>query len=205
MSHPYVCHDSVIHVPWRIHTCDITNSYVWHDLYGLHSRHQRQGMCFSYVWHDSSICVPWLIHTCAMTHSYVWHYQYVCVTLPIHTSEMNYMWLHSRHEGKIWVIHKCDMNYPYVCHDSFIHVPWLIHTCDITNLYLWHVATEETRMARHLRQKVEERERKRLFSFQGTPWSIHGTRVNETCRTRGWVMWYIRRCHDKFECVMARI
>jgi len=42
---------AVIRVPWRIHMCDMTHSYVWHDAF---------------------ICVTWLIHMCDMTHSYVW-------------------------------------------------------------------------------------------------------------------------------------
>ena len=39
-------------VTWIIHVCDLTHSFVWHDLF---------------------ICVTWLIHVYDMTHSYVWH------------------------------------------------------------------------------------------------------------------------------------
>jgi len=52
MTHTYVWHDLYICVTWLIHKCDMTHSYVWHDSY---------------------ICVTWLIHMCDMTHTYVWH------------------------------------------------------------------------------------------------------------------------------------
>ena len=58
-----MCHDSFICVPWLIHICATT---------------------FSYVCHDSFTCVPcdmthsyvtWLIHMCATTHSYTHLFQ----------------------------------------------------------------------------------------------------------------------------------
>jgi len=62
MTHFYVCHDSVLCVPWLISTCesDMTDG--------------AQDMCVMpdlYVCHDSFLCVQWLISMCAMTHFYV--------------------------------------------------------------------------------------------------------------------------------------
>ena len=60
MSHSSVQRDaSFICVTWRIHMCDMTHSYLWHDAF---------------------ICVTWLIHMCDMTHSYVWHDAFIRVT-----------------------------------------------------------------------------------------------------------------------------
>ena len=71
----YVSRDSFICVPWLIHMCDMTHSYVWHDSFMCDMTH-------SYV--------TWRIHTlrvsfiCNMTHSYVtglihvWHDSFMC-------------------------------------------------------------------------------------------------------------------------------
>jgi len=49
--HTYEC-ETRIEWTRRIHMCDMTYSYVWHDVF---------------------ICVTWRIHMCDMTYSYVWH------------------------------------------------------------------------------------------------------------------------------------
>jgi len=57
---------------WRIHMCDMTHPYVWHDLFMCVTwLIYMSDMTHSFVWHDSFICVTWLIHTCDMTHSYM--------------------------------------------------------------------------------------------------------------------------------------
>jgi len=79
-------------VPWLIHVCPVTHSYVCHWPMShtqsimsaekseiLWMRQRRRSLTHSYVCHDSFICVPWLIHMCAMTHSYVCHDSFICV------------------------------------------------------------------------------------------------------------------------------
>jgi len=80
-------------VPWLIHVCDMSNSYMWHD---------SPSVCMTWriassVCHDSYTSVTCLLHTCDMTrHLYVWHdSSSLCVT-----------WL---------VISMCDMTHCYVC------------------------------------------------------------------------------------------
>ena len=71
-----------------IHTCDMTNSWLWHDPFTW------CGMAHSYVWHDSFICATWLIHKCDMTHSYVrlvQHHFLTCGTWLIHIYDMTHL------------------------------------------------------------------------------------------------------------------
>ena len=84
-------------VTWRIHVCDVTHSYVWHDVF---------------------ICVTWRIHMCDMTHSYVWHDAFLYVTWLIHMYDMIFSWLICMCD-MTWRIHMCDMPHS--------HVTWLIH------------------------------------------------------------------------------
>ena len=70
----------------RIHRCDRTHLYVWHDVFIyvtrlLHTRDFASFMCLAlliftceishpYVCHDSSICMTWRIHICDKPYSY---------------------------------------------------------------------------------------------------------------------------------------
>jgi len=104
-----VCHVSfigeacLIHmpcVPWLIHMCAITHSYVWRDsficvtwlihMWGMPHSYAMCAMTHSYVCHDSFICVTWLIHMCDMTHSYVRHASFICVPCLIHVCAMTH-------------------------------------------------------------------------------------------------------------------
>jgi len=83
----FVCHDCS-----RAHTCDMTHSHVWHDMF-------KSVICDSdcvmppRLWHMNAftwlfICVTWLIYICDMqklwhasfNRLYVWHDSFVCVT-----------------------------------------------------------------------------------------------------------------------------
>jgi len=78
-----VCNDSFISVTELMHTCDMTQSCVWHDSFMCDMTH-------SYVWHDLFMCVTWLMHTCDMTRAYVWHNSFICVTWLIHVSDITH-------------------------------------------------------------------------------------------------------------------
>jgi len=56
MTHSFVCYNSFICLPWLIQLCAMTDS------------HFGWAMTHLYLWHDSFICVTWLMHMCAMTH-----------------------------------------------------------------------------------------------------------------------------------------
>jgi len=68
MTPSSVCHDPFICVPWLIHTCDMTHSYVWHGPF----------IC---VCRDVLACVPWsdvaLAHSC-VCYDCVCHHLCVC-------------------------------------------------------------------------------------------------------------------------------
>ena len=103
----------------RIHMCDMTHSYVWHD------------SCIRVTllnhMHD-------MTHSCLTSNSYARHYSFRCVTV---TSLVQAFWScvwHDSFTSVTGLIHLCDMNdshvwhdsssttHSYVCHDSFIHV-----------------------------------------------------------------------------------
>jgi len=99
-------------VPWLIHMCAITPSYVCHGSYVCVSWLLRMcAMTHSYVCHGLFICVPWLIHMCAMTHSCVCHDSFIYMP---------------------WLILTCFITYLFVWYDSFIRVIWLVHMYDPT-------------------------------------------------------------------------
>ena len=144
-------------VTWRIHTCDMTHSYVWHDSFirATWLVHTCGRWCWirwspcsaSYVWRDSFIRVTWLLHSCDMTYSYVWHEPFICATWLLHTCDMTHSHvcqnshLTRQGYGGILNMHECvvsDMTHSYVWHDSFICVIWLLHMCDMTHSYVWH-------------------------------------------------------------------
>jgi len=91
---PYVENDTFVCVTWRIHTWDMTHSYVWRDACTRHmyivwvmphirishftnakaSHHTCKSLydwVVEYVW-------DWLIHMCDMTHSYVGLDTFMC-------------------------------------------------------------------------------------------------------------------------------
>jgi hypothetical protein len=144
-----VWHDSPICVSWRIHMCDTTHSYLWHDM--------------SCAWHDSCIRMRhdvWHV-VCVTYATYVWHV--VCVTWFVYT---NASWRVTCHVRDVCVIHvTCrvrDMIRLHVQHDAFICVwsflfyktcqagtqsrkrvaVWSTHMCDMTYVChdscVWH-------------------------------------------------------------------
>jgi len=106
-----------IFLAWLFHTCDMTDSHVWHD---------------------SFICVPWFIHICDMvfwsvtwltgtydkTQSYAWPCACMYVTWPFICV--------------LRLFHMCGMTNSDLRHDSFISETWLIHILDVIYSCAWH-------------------------------------------------------------------
>jgi len=141
-------------VPWLIHMCDMTHSYVWHD---------------------SFICVPWLIHMCAMTHSYMWHDSFICMTWLIHGCDRTLSYV-------TWLIFKwhisvtCDVTHFIIsrfewsewlpsAHDSFNCVTWLI---PLAGADFEIIPTNKLRLVKTLQSLASPRELAAAF-VQGTP------------------------------------
>ena len=95
MTHSYVCHDSLIGaeeflylchvslvcVPWLIHARAMTHSDVRHGVFLRNTRRSRWCRVVSGPWRIH-LCVPWPIHVCAMTPSYVCHDSFISVPCP---------------------------------------------------------------------------------------------------------------------------
>jgi len=152
-----MCHDSFINVPWLIHKCAMTPSYMCHVSFKCFLRSTLPGfnihMCdvsHSHVCHDSFIHVPWRIHTCDMTHPYVCqHYSisFTYVTWLIHMCAMTRSLTRSYmcHDASVCVptllhtylkVHSTRCLDSYMWRVSLTRVPWLVHTCAMTHSYL---------------------------------------------------------------------
>ena len=157
----YICATRIIH------TCDMTNSWVWHDPFTW------CGMAHSLVWHDSFICVTWLIHLCDLCDITFWHVghdSFTYMTWHIYMCDVD----HS-HVGLVtWHINMCDMIHSYVRRDSFICVSWArwsIHMCDMTHSYVWHDSCICVTWLIHMCDMTYSYVRHNLFTC-GT-WLIH--------------------------------
>ena len=98
---------------WLVYMCDMTHSYVRHDMCDV---------THSYVWHDSFICVTWLIHLYQCRCGgcvHVWHDSFTYMT-----------WLFPYINVDVGVVCMCQAKRLHVWHDSCICVTWLIHMCD---------------------------------------------------------------------------
>jgi len=103
VTHPYVCRDLFICVPWLIHTCARIHSYVCNDsLISVWSIHFHS--CGKSQMPSTNFAreLTWLICTCAVTHPYVCRDSFICVPWPIHTFAITHVYL-------------CDLS-------TFIHV-----------------------------------------------------------------------------------
>ena len=99
-------------VPWCIHMCVTSHSYVCHDAWLIHTC----AISHTHVCHISFIRLSYRIHMCAMTHSYVCHISFTCVPWLIyhHTHSSIYLtvliyfmraiwnWFHAWHTGTWW-------------------------------------------------------------------------------------------------------
>jgi len=83
-AHPYThahTHTQAHTHPYRDahrHLATLKTSCIFGSMYMTRPTHMCD-MTYSYVWHDVFICVTWRIHMCDMTYSYVWHDYFLCV------------------------------------------------------------------------------------------------------------------------------
>jgi len=106
-------------VALRIHTCDMTRSCVWHDLF-------------------IPSCSPRYTHQSVHAHAYVWHYTFVNVTWLIQMCDMTEA--HPSANPNIptnpcIVMHMCGITHSYMWHGLFICVPWLMQTLMHTQIH----------------------------------------------------------------------
>ena len=120
-GHWCVWQDPSTCVTWLIHVCDVTYSYVWHDLYRPHSF-----ACMTCVW-QTFMCATLLIHmydVCDKTHPHV------CGIIPTMSdmTHKNLIHLHvwcntngrgQHHSFRVTDTYVCDDTHLYVWHDSF--------------------------------------------------------------------------------------
>ena len=139
------------------HSCEITYSYLWHDLFMCvrwlfnTAEDELCDMIHSYMWRGLFKFVTRLICIRDTADLYVWHDSFICVTWPVHAREdelcdmtHSYVW----HDSFI-----CDMTHSHVWHDSFICVRGMgrrrlfeicqmrrdsVHMFDLTHSYVWH-------------------------------------------------------------------
>jgi len=153
LQHLYKSQDICVRLTWLIYinvlvvssasVCDVTYSYVWHDVFVCVTLRIRMlDMTRLYVWHDSfsrSLCA------CRVLSTYMWHDSFMCdVTQP-------YAW-HDLFVRVTWLIRTCHMTHSCAWHDSFVWMTWLIRICDMTQSWsvcarrvssiFWHKQTE---------------------------------------------------------------
>jgi len=117
-------------VTWRIHMCDMTHSYVWHDAF---------------------MCVKWLIHMCDISPAHAWHDSFICAEcdmretldfcqlLLLHMCEIDsficvtgLMCMHDTTDPCAWHVISATLSIS-VSSCFCTCVTWLIHTCDMSD------------------------------------------------------------------------
>jgi len=127
MTLSYVCRDSFVCVPWRLHI-------FYRTACPLCSNRFEATHPFRVPWliHVCAMthpfCVPWLIDICAITHSNVpW------LLLTFQDDRMSSLQLQISLMCVPWLIQMCVPWLIQMC------VPWLIQMCALTHSYVWYV------------------------------------------------------------------
>jgi len=149
-------HDWLICATWPVHMCDMTDSYVWRDVFtrAIWLIHMCD-MSLSYLRHASCTCATWLIDMCDTILLHVRHSVFICVTERVHhdifACAISILWMRAR-----WCIHMCNMMpSPIILHmwmhdaftcaiwhvtcvqyDAFTCAIWCLHPCDMTLSYV---------------------------------------------------------------------
>jgi len=156
-------------VTWLIHLCDITYSFVWHDLF---------------------ICVAWLVHVCDMTRSCLWRDSFICVTWLIHVRDMthSYVW-HAVCIRATWLIRMLKGDFGSGCGvvRESSHVTHMNESCHTYERVMSHV---------WMRHVTRMNESCRTYEWDMSHiWTSHVAHMNESCHTYERVMSHIRMSH----------
>ena len=166
VTHSYVWHDSFAYVVWLIQTCDTTHSCVWHDPFFLDVYDTSDKTCVH-------VCVTWLVRMCGISRtngSCHTHYVYM---MGSHTPYMH------------------DIAHSYVMYDigDMTHyVTWRFHIwrmCDPTHSYMIHAVWHESLIC---------------VTWLIDLWSVwHDSLISEMCVT--WLTLMSYECQDMVLCV----
>jgi len=131
-------------VPWLMHICAMTHSYVCHD---------------------SFICVPWLIHKCDINHSYTIHVTWLIHMYVIardvthkhnthtHNPHTHINWnrigLSNPRLPHIWMSHVTHMNESCHTYEWVMSHIWMSHVRDVTHKHNTHTYTTHTHINRN--------------------------------------------------------
>jgi len=127
-------------VTWRIHTCGMTHSYVWHDSFicmtwlfiGVTWPIHMRILLLSF-----SSSAIWLVRTCAMTHLYAWHDSFIWLTLPIHVSILLLLPLLS-------LVSTLNMKVGFLFKYFCVSSPYKTHSSESWVIHMWPVLSYET-------------------------------------------------------------
>ena len=113
-----------------VRMCDMTHSYVWHDLntFVISTRRSlklelfqggSQCVCVCATQHfDSFVRMTWLIRMYIVTHSYEWLDSFVCVTWLIHMCDMTRIPLWFQHDAAFCRYTSFALACPPVCREE---------------------------------------------------------------------------------------
>ena len=186
------------YVTWRIHTCDMTYSYVWHDVFIRVTRpHVTQNSNPEYGCSESiHTCVKWVVCNLQMTH-YTHANEYTWL--------LTHMWMSihdSPHTCVLWEIthdtlHVCDnscvishvTSYTHTCkvHPFFQHPIVINIACHTSEWVLSHIWVSHVT---HMNASCHMYE-----WFMSHIWISHVTHLSESCHTYEWVMSNIWMSH----------
>jgi len=136
MTHSYMCHDSFACVPWRIRMCDMTHWCVCHDSFSTRASGRTRAWRIPGAVHGcGALQRPtrcrshWCVHT---TRLCVWHTSFVCVRL-VHKCDR----IHMRDMTHSWLVHTCDTCMSLARYEDQRDTAltgvctWLFYVCDL--------------------------------------------------------------------------
>jgi len=193
MTRWYVCHDSLICVPWLVDRCAVTRQYAHMTRWYVDMTRWACDclVCAMTRWylrrdsficpHDSLICVTWLVSMLTwLVDMWPWLVD---------------MWT--------WLVMSVWL--PCTCHDSLIFVTWLVDVCDVTRWCVWRDSFT------YEEHDWVDGSRDECGTALYVPWLVTMRGVTHWCVRYDWT-WLVRMldmtrcyvCHDSLMCSMTR-